>query len=253
MLSKVKIREIRSLEFKKFRDERGLFVAEGNKLVADMLPAFACECIIAQASWMATQGDLPVGELILAEKGDLRRVSFLKSPREDVMAVFRKPSCSLEDANPESRLVLALDGIQDPGNLGTIIRIAGWFGIEHVVCSEDTTDIFSPKAVQATMGALTYVKVHYTGLEEYIARHSNSPVYGTFPDGENIYTERLASHGILVMGNEGSGIRPETVSLIKDRLLIPPYPPSRETVESLNVATATAIVCAEFRRVTSGY
>jgi TrmH family RNA methyltransferase len=252
MLSKTKIKEIRSLEIKKIRDGRGLFVAEGNKLVADMLHAFACECIIADASWMATQGDIPAGELILAEKEELHKVSLLKSP-QDVVAVFRKPSCCLDDANPESRLVLALDCIQDPGNLGTIIRIAGWFGIGHVVCSKDTADIYSPKTIQATMGALAHVKVHYTGLEEYITRHKNGPVYGTFLDGKNIYTGRLASHGILVMGNEGNGIRPEIASLVKDRLSIPSYPPSRETVESLNVATATAIVCAEFRRIASGY
>ncbi|MDR0744103.1 MAG: RNA methyltransferase, partial [Tannerella sp.] len=125
MLSKAKIKEIRSLEIKKFREERGLFVAEGNKLVADMLHVFECEWLIAHASWMATQGDIPTKELILAEGEDIRKVSFLKTP-QDVVAVWRKPSYSLKDANPESGLVLALDGIQDPGNLGTIVRIADW-------------------------------------------------------------------------------------------------------------------------------
>jgi TrmH family RNA methyltransferase len=252
MLSKAKIKEIRSLEIKKYRDKPGLFVAEGDKPVAEMLHVFECKYIIARASWMATQGDIPAEELILAEKEEMRKVSFLKSPR-DVLAVFRKPSYFLDDANPAFRLVLALDGIQDPGNLGTIIRLAGWFGIGHVVCSEDTADVYSPKTVQATMGALAHVKVHYTGLEDYITRYKNSPVYGTFPDGENIYTGQLASHGIIVMGNEGNGIRPGIASLIKDRLCIPSYPPSRATTESLNVAVATAIVCAEFRRVNPGY
>lgn len=252
MLSKAKIKEIRSLEMKKIRDELGLFVAEGNKLVADMLHVFKCEYIIAHASWMATQGDIPADELILAEKGDMRKVSFLKSP-QDVVAVFRKPSYFLDDANPGSQLVLALDCVQDPGNLGTIVRLADWFGIGHVVCSEDTADIYNPKTVQATMGALAHVKVHYTGLKDYIDRYENSPVYGTFLNGKNIYTEQLASYGIIVMGNEGNGIRPEIASIVKERLYIPSYPPSRETTESLNVAMATAIVCAEFRRVISGY
>jgi TrmH family RNA methyltransferase len=251
MLSKAKIKEIRSLEIKKFRDEQGLFVAEGNKLVADMLHAFECKWLIAHASWMATQGDIPVEELLLAEKGDMHKISFLKTP-QDVVAVFKKPSYLLDDANPESQLVLVLDCVQDPGNLGTIIRLADWFGIGHVICSEDTADLYSPKTIQATMGALIHVKVHYTGLGKYITRYKNIPVYGTFLDGKSIYKEELASHGIIVMGNEGNGIRPEIASLIKDRLYIPSYPSSRKTVESLNVAMATAIVCAEFRRNVSG-
>lgn len=248
MLSKVKIRELRALELKKIRDEQGLFVAEGNKLVADMLPVFDCEWLIARTSWLATQGDIPVKTLVLAEEGDLRKVSFMKTP-QDVVAVFRKPSYLLEDAIPDIQLVLALDGIQDPGNLGTIVRLADWFGIEHIVCSRDTADVFGPKTVQATMGALARVKVHYADLAGYLARHANHPVYGTFLDGENIYTQKLSPHGIIIMGNEGRGIRPETALFIKEKLYIPSYPPLRETTESLNVAMSAAIVCAEFRRV----
>ncbi|MDR0698208.1 MAG: RNA methyltransferase [Tannerella sp.] len=248
MLSKVKIRELRALEFKRFRDEQGLFVAEGNKLVADMLHAFDCEWLIARTSWIATQGDIPAKELVLAEEGDIRKVSFMKTP-QDVVAVFRKPSYQLEDANPDLQLVLALDGVQDPGNLGTIVRLADWFGIEHIVCSKDTADVFGPKTVQATMGALAHVKVHYADLAVYIGKRTNNPVYGTFLDGENIYAKKLSPHGIIIMGNEGSGIRPETASFIKEKLYIPPYPPLRETTESLNVAMSAAIVCAEFRRV----
>lgn len=247
MLSKTKIKEIRALEYKKFRDEQGLFVAEGNKLVADMLHSFDCEWLMARTSWMATQGDIPAKELLLAEEGDIRRVSFMKTP-QDVVAVFRKPTYSPDEANPASRLVLALDGIQDPGNLGTIVRLADWFGIEHIVCSHDTADVFSPKTMQATMGALAHVKVHYADPEAYINKHKNCPVYGTFLDGENIYNRQLTQHGIIVMGNEGNGIRPETAALINEKLYIPSYPPSRETTESLNVAMAAAIVCAEFRR-----
>lgn len=252
MLSKAKIRELRALEFKKFRDERGLFVAEGNKLVADMLRTFDCEWLIARTSWLATQGDIPAKELVLAEEGDIHKVSFMKTS-QDAVAVFRKPSYPLEDANPDSQLILALDGIQDPGNIGTIIRLADWFGIEHIVCSKDTTDVFGPKTVQATMGALAHVKVHYTDLGRYLEKYANSPVYGTFLDGENIYTKKLSPYGIIIMGNEGNGIRTETVSFVKEKLYIPSYPPLRETTESLNVAMATAIVCAEFRRVAAKY
>ncbi|MDR1525119.1 MAG: RNA methyltransferase [Tannerella sp.] len=247
MLSKAKIKEIRALEFKKFRDERGLFVAEGNKLVADMLHAFECEWLMARTSWIAAQGDIPAKELLLAGEGDIRRVSFTKAP-QDVVAVFRKPSWPLDGANPESGLVLALDGIQDPGNLGTIVRLADWFGIGYIVCSKDTADVFGPKTVQATMGALARVKVYYAGLDEYAGKHKGSPVYGTFLDGENIYSRKLTQHGIIVMGNEGNGIRPETAAFVNERLYIPSWPPSRETTDSLNVAMAAAIVCAEFRR-----
>ncbi|MDR2773367.1 MAG: RNA methyltransferase [Tannerella sp.] len=252
MLSKAKIKELRSLELKKIRDEQGLFVAEGNKLVADMLRTFDCEWLAARTSWLATQGDIPAKELVLAEEGDIRKVSFMKTP-QDVVAVFKKPLYPLEDANPCSQLVLALDGIQDPGNLGTIVRLADWFGIEHIVCSKDTADVFGPKTVQATMGALAHVKIHYTDLAGYLGKHASSPVYGTFLDGENIYTKRLSPHGIIIMGNEGNGIRPQAASFIKEKLYIPSYPPVRETTESLNVAVSAAIICAEFRRVATKY
>ena len=247
MISKAKIKELRALEIKKYRDEKNLFVAEGNKIVNDILHLFECEWMIAKSSWMATQGNIPAKELILAEEDDIRKISFLKNP-QDVFAVFKKPSYSIDDANPETQLILALDGIQDPGNLGTIIRLADWFGIEHVICSLDTVDAFGPKAMQATMGALAHVKVHYANIAEYIKIYKDLPVYGAFLDGENIYDKKLSENGIIVMGNEGNGIRPDTESLINEKLFIPPYPPTRETTESLNVALATAIICAEFRR-----
>lgn len=249
MLSKSKVKQIRSLELKKFRNETNTFVAEGNKLVADMLPAFECDLLIAKPLWMATQGDIPAKELLEADDDDIRKASFLKNP-QDVLAVFKRPAWSLEEANPQQQLILALDGIQDPGNLGTIIRLADWFGIEHIVCSQDTADSFSPKTVQATMGALVHVKVHYTDLPAYLQRQAEQqvPLYGTFLDGENIYTKELSETGIIIMGNEGNGIRPETEALVNEKLYIPNYPKERETSESLNVAIATAVVCAEFRR-----
>ncbi len=247
MLSKAKIKEIRLLDKKKIRDRQHRFVAEGNKLVADMLPHFNCDYLVTNPSWMATQGDIDAGEIILAQREEIKKISNLKTP-QDVLAVLQKPQYSLTQADPASDLVLALDGIQDPGNLGTIVRIADWFGITHIVCSTDTADVFSHKAVQATMGALTRVKVHYTDLNVYLGLYRNSPVYGTFLDGENIYKKQLSANGIIVMGNEGNGIRPYIEAAVNERLYIPSYPVSRKTSESLNVAAATAVICAEFRR-----
>lgn len=249
MLSKNKVKYIRSLELKKFRNEYNTFVAEGNKLVADMLPAFDSELIIAKPCWMATQGDIPAKELLVAEEDDIRKASFLKNP-QDVLAVFKLPDWSIDAVKPAEELVLALDNIQDPGNLGTIIRIADWFGIRHIVCGMDSADAFSPKVVQATMGALARVKVYYTPLEAYLKEQAGQsvPIYGTFLDGENIYDKKLMTSGIIVMGNEGNGVSPEIERLVNEKLFIPSYPPNDETSESLNVAVATAIVCAEFRR-----
>ena len=231
MLSKTKVKYIRSLELKKFRNENNVFVAEGNKLVADMLPAFECELLIAKPSWMATQGDIPAKELLVAEEDDIRKASFLKNP-QDVLAIFKRPNWDITEITPEKELVLALDGIS------------------HIVCSKDTADVFSPKTVQATMGALAHVKIHYTDLETFLQAQSAQaiPLYGTFLGGENLYEKTLSGNGILIMGNEGNGIRPAIEAFVNEKLYIPNYPEGRDTSESLNVAIATAVVCAEFRR-----
>ncbi len=249
MLSKNKIKYIRSLEHKKFRNENNAFIAEGNKLVADMLYSFESELIVATPSWMATQGDIPAKELLEGSRDDIRKASLLKNP-QDVIAVFKRPVYPIEEADPATQLILMLDGVQDPGNAGTIIRMADWFGISHIVCSMDTADAYAPKTVQATMGALSRVKIHYTDLEEYLNRtaSSSAPCYGTFLDGDNIYNKTLSDKGIIIMGNEGNGIRPSIESFITEKLYIPNYPETAETSESLNVAIATAVVCAEFRR-----
>ncbi|GHU70316.1 tRNA/rRNA methyltransferase [Bacteroidia bacterium] len=247
MLSKNKIKFIRSLERKKERNESGLFLAEGNKLVTDLLPHFSCELLVAKPSWMATQGDLKVRELIAADEGDIEKASLLKHP-QDVIAVFVQPERKLDKSLLQNELSLVLDGIQDPGNLGTIVRLADWFGIRNVICSPDTADIYNPKTVQATMGAIARIPLFYESLPEIITSLPSLPVYGTFLDGKNIYSESLCINGLIVMGNEGNGIRPEVEKLITNRLYIPNFPPGTETSESLNVATATAITCAEFRR-----
>lgn len=249
MLSKSKIKYIRSLEFKKYRNIHNVFVAEGNKLVADMMGFFTCEWMLAKPSWMATQGDIPAAELWVDEGNEISKVSFLSTP-QDVIALFRRPSYDVNEADASTNLLLALDGIQDPGNLGTIVRLADWFGIRHIVCSLDAADVFSPKAVQSTMGSLARVKVHYTPLEAYLKQASirSAPLYGTFLEGENLYAQTLSNTGVIIMGNEGNGIRREIATFVNHRLYIPNYPSGQSATESLNVAVATAIVCAEFRR-----
>jgi TrmH family RNA methyltransferase len=247
MLTKAKIRQVRMLEMKKYRDACGLFVAEGGKTVSEMMHAYECEWMIARPSWMAAQGHIPTGELLVANSEDeMRKVSLLKHP-QDVLAVFRRQPWNREEADPSKNLVLALDGVQDPGNLGTIVRVADWFGVEHVVCSTDSADAYGPKAVQAAMGALARVKVYGADLEDFL-KEQDVPLYGTFLDGDDLYGVALSAYGIIVMGNEGNGIRPGVEALIGRRLYIPGYPAGARRSESLNVAVATAIVCAEFRK-----
>jgi TrmH family RNA methyltransferase len=248
MLSKSQIKFIRSIEHKKFRNESGCFLAEGNKLVADILPHFECALLAARSSWLATQGDIKATELVLAEENDIKKASLLKTP-QDVIAVFRQPELILDRSVFQNDLVLVLDGVQDPGNLGTIVRLADWFGIHNVICSPDSVDIFNPKTVQATMGAIARVKVFYMDLPALFDETGNDiPIYGTFLEGNSIYTDTLTHNGLIVMGSEGQGIGRELERKISHRLHIPSFPPATETGESLNVAVATAIVCSEFRR-----
>jgi TrmH family RNA methyltransferase len=251
MLSKAKIKLIQSLELKKKRREENLFVAEGPKVVGDLLPYFTCRLIVAEASWLATHPEVRAAEIIEATNEELRKASFLKTPQE-VLALFELPSYPTPHDIVTKELCLALDDVQDPGNLGTIIRVADWFGIRHIFCSAGTADAFSPKTVQATMGAVARVKVHYTDLPEFLAQvHQKTPsvpLYGTFLEGENIYQEALSTNGIIIMGNEGNGISPVIQKMVTHKLFIPNYPEGCATSESLNVAIATAITCAEFRR-----
>lgn len=251
MLSKAKIKLIQSLEHKKKRREEQLFVAEGPKVVGDLLPYFTCHLLVATSSWLARNPQIKASEIIEVTPDELRKVSFLKTPQE-VIALFALPSATAPASVAATELCLALDDIQDPGNLGTIIRLADWFGIRHIFCSIGTTDAFSPKTVQASMGAIARVSVHYTNLTELLTTlrdtHPSTPIYGTFLDGNNLYQESLSTHGIIVMGNEGNGISPSTEQLVTHKLFIPNYPEGCPTSESLNVAIATAITCAEFRR-----
>lgn len=238
MISKNQIKLIRSLEQKKNRKHEGLFVAEGPKVVGDLLQAGY------HARYLFSTVKRPDAELITDD--ELRKISFLQHPQE-VLAVFEISHSSLH--TPHSTLAIALDGIQDPGNLGTIIRIADWFGISTIYCSLDTADVYNPKVVQATMGSLAHVQVVYTDLLELFKQLPPSyPIYGTLLDGENIYDQKLTQEGIIVMGNEGNGISPEVRKHITKRLLIPDFHSNGLCAESLNVAIATAITCSEFRR-----
>lgn len=248
MISKNKFKYICSLEHKKNRLQEHVFVAEGPKVVGDLLTISPARTIIATKEWLDTHNKTLFTEYIEASEEELQKVSFLQHPQQ-VLAIFdqrRQPTEFLPDAE---ELVLALDGIQDPGNLGTIVRIADWFGIEHIVCSEDTVDVYNPKVVQATMGSIARVSVCYVPLDQWLDKlPPATPIYGTLLDGENIYEKKLTKGGIIVMGNEGKGISASIRERINERLLIPPYPLNRPTAESLNVAIATAITCSVFRR-----
>ncbi len=258
MISKNQIKFIRQLEMKKFRSREGLFVAEGPKVVGDLLRRYEAKAIYATDEWQPTYDiQLPVVERITNE--ELRRISFLQHPQQ-VLALFPIPKPTVARPNSVgllttecmnstlSTLSLALDGVQDPGNLGTIIRVADWFGIDTIYCSEDTADAYNPKVVQATMGSLARVNIIYIILESlFDSLPDGFPVYGTLLDGEDIYQQPLSSKGIIVMGNEGNGISPEIRKKVNRRLLIPNFRVG-DSAESLNIAIATAITCSEFRR-----
>lgn len=247
MLSKNKIKYIRSLELKKNRKEEKVFVAENHKLVGDLLGHFPCRLLLATSAWIKEHPNVKADEIIEVSPEELSRASLQKTPQE-VLAVFSQPHYIIQPEVIRHSLCLALDDVQDPGNLGTIIRIADWFGIEHIFCSQGTVDVYNPKTVQATMGALARVKLYYCDLPALIASLNEVPVFGTFLDGDNMYNEELSAYGLIVMGNEGNGVSERVSRLINRRLYIPNYPQERETSESLNVAVATSVVCAEFRR-----
>lgn len=236
MLSKNDIKDIKSLGQKKFRDERGLFVVEGEKLVDEAL----------RSGWdvVAHYRVEDIGEAAMA------RISQLTHP-SPALAVVRMPALEAPAPPEPDELLLALDGVRDPGNLGTILRIADWFGIRRILASHDTVEAYNPKVVQATMGAIFRVRVHYCDLPGQLKTLRSCaaiPVYGTFLEGDNIYQTKLPRGGILVMGSEANGISPAVSAAVTQKLFIPPFPHDAHTSESLNVAVATAIACSEFRR-----
>lgn len=243
-------KEIKSLSEAKKRRELKLFVAEGQKCVSDTAGHFRCRYLFARKQWIdANQGlvgKLSAEEIYEATTADLERMTGLTTPSQ-VIAVYEIPETATPDAaNLSGQLVVALDRIQDPGNLGTIIRLCDWMGVTTILASQETVDVWNPKVVQATMGAISRVKVHYCDLPAVLAEW-NSPIYGTFLNAPSIYATALGAEGVIVFGNEGNGISDEVAKVVTNRLFIPSFPPERETSESLNVATAAAITLSQFR------
>lgn len=246
MISKNKIKFIHSLEYKKTREKENLFVAEGPKVVGDLLRTMTVKDIFATKEWISNNSTN--GDYTEIDDSELSKISFLQHPQQ-VVAIFEIPEHETDISITETSLCLALDGVQDPGNMGTIIRIADWFGIKDIFCSSDSADAYNPKVIQATMGSIARVSIHYLDLLNAMQQiDTSTTIYGTFLDGKDIYTQELSDAGLIVMGNEGKGISKELGQLINNRLTIPNFPPKKETADSLNVAVATAIICSEFRR-----
>lgn len=256
VLTKNIIKEIRSLEQRKLRLEQGAWLAEGNKMVGDLLRTtdlpFRCLKLIATQEWWQENNALQslAKECYEVSRLEMDRVSLLHAP-QDVLGVFSLPS--LDDSCPKadaSRLSILLDEVQDPGNVGTIIRTADWFGIRDIYCAPGTADCFSPKVVQATMSALGRVRMHYfKSRDNYLQWLDNNdpmPLYGTFLEGENIYQKKLVAKGLLIMGNEGRGVSKEVAQRVNEKILIPAF--AEVHVESLNVGIATAICLSEILR-----
>ena len=244
-MTKAEIQHLRSLDDKRTRDAEGLFIAEGDKLVEEILSSR-----LRVRKVYTTRSDMSGAVIEQIDRRDMERISALKTATTTI-AVVEQPHHKLNISNLDGRLTLALDGVQNPGNLGTIIRLADWFGIEDILCTKECADCYNPKVVQATMGAILRVRVHYVDdLSATLVslRDKGTAIYGTLLDGQSIYTTELRQEGIIVMGNEGRGLSDACRAVVSHKLLIPPYPATRSTSESLNVAMATGIVLAEFRR-----
>ncbi len=235
-ISKNDIKRVRQLQQKKFRDETGLFVAEGRKAVDELQKGFELTMLIDEGN---------------ATAKEIEQMSGLRSP-QGVIGVFRQRVAQDDFIPSEKELTVVLDDVQDPGNMGTIIRTADWFGVRNIVCSSHCADCYNPKVVQATMGALARVRVFYTDLVPWLQHTLLSlptlPLYGTLLDGNDIYQEQLSEGGLIMMGNEGNGLSEPVRSMLTHKLRFPSYPQNADTSESLNVGIATAIVLAEFRR-----
>lgn len=243
------MREFASLDDAKGRRRTGLFVAEGTKCVLELAARFVCEYLFALPEWLAEHSEQIEAATTVDAKPQMLRELTRLTATPPVIAFFRLPQAAEAPASDyvRSNLVVALDRVQDPGNLGTILRTCDWMGVHTVVASTDSVDAFNPKAVQSTMGALARVNIIYTDLAAWLRSLDGAEVFGTFLDGDNIYTSALSTGGVLVMGNEGRGISDAVAACVGRRLLIPSWPPGAEAVESLNVATATAIALSQFR------
>lgn len=260
MISKAQIQFIRSLDLKKFRDDSGCFIAEGDKLVREALsiPAgslFRIKMICATDSWLdqvRPAKDHPEIELIEVSESELGRISLQKTPNQALAIIFRDQSI-LPEFDSDNNLLIGLNQVQDPGNVGTIVRLADWFGLDGVIASPDSADFFSPKVVQASMGSIFRVRLLTADLIEFIGSlKPGFPVYGTHLQGQNLYTSELKDHGLILLGNESRGLSSDLMKMTTDSLLIPDFSEGRYKPESLNVSIAAAIVCSEFRRRGNG-
>ncbi|OCA72372.1 RNA methyltransferase [Chryseobacterium artocarpi] len=237
MLTAHTIKVLQSLDKKKFRQKYNLFLVEGNKIICELSNSnFKVKEILSTDPQKLDRSDIPVTHI---SENELKKISFLKTPKDSVAVCYLAEEQKMEDKN----IQLVLDGIQDPGNLGTIIRLADWFGIEQIICSEDTVDFYNPKVIQATMGSFTRVNVVYTDLVEYLSKTENINI-GTDMDGENIYTFDKPAKINLILGNEGNGMRPETEKLLQKCITIPRFGKSQST-ESLNVSMAAGIILGQ--------
>lgn len=251
MIGKSTIKRIKSLALKKYRQKEKLFLVEGDKNVLEVLQStYKVQQLFATEAFLSENTDhvQQAAEIVSATEDEIKKLSLQKNPQRSI-AVCNLPTQNLP---PEkiNDLSLYLDGIQDPGNLGTIIRICDWFGISQLFCSPDTADIYNPKVIQASMGSFCRVDVKYIPFEVLlnVARYSAIPVYGTFVNGENMYTQKLPASALLVIGNEGNGIRKSVEKEIGNRIAIARFAQQNNGPESLNAAVATGIICAEFKR-----
>lgn len=254
MLSKNQIKFLNSLKQKKFREEHNLFVAEGNKIIPELLSSnIKVKQIYSVASAFEKLTINDQVECIEIKSAELDRISSLTTPNE-MIAVCEIPTYTLNISELKNKLTLLLDTIKDPGNLGTIIRIADWFGIETIICSDQSADVFNPKVVQATMGSIARVKIHYTDLNNFLVLNQNElklPVFGALLEGENIYSKKLPDAAFIMIGNESKGISETLIPYISHKITIPSFSHFKSIqgeTESLNAAIATSIICSEFRR-----
>jgi len=236
-ISKNKIKYIKSLHLKKFRDEEGLFLVEGDKIIQEIINE---NKQLIDSIYCTEQSDLSFENLTIISSNELKSISTLKNPSKSIALI----KTSLPIIENDNSLTIVLDDIQDPGNMGTIIRLADWYGVKSIICSENTVDSFNPKVVQATMGALFRVNIRYTNIENFI-KESKNVVYGTLLEGKNIYSQNLKTeNSILIIGNEGHGISESIKKLITEPITIP----KKGLSESLNASVATGIVLSEFFR-----
>ncbi len=248
-MTKSEIQLVKSLGEKKTRNEMGLFVAEGDKFIRELIDSPLRIYKVYQREESAGEVSFDGANVELISGKEMERITQLKSANSS-LALVEMPRYTFDAERLRGRLTLLLDGVQNPGNLGTIIRLAEWFGVEDVICSPTSADCFNPKVVQATMGAILRVRVHYLSLPEVVraAQEMSLPIYGADLEGESIYQSKFGNEALLVMGSEGSGLSAEVEAMVTNKVFIPPYPADAAGSESLNVAVATAIICSEFRR-----